>query len=212
MKASKKLTRRKLLTAFAAATTGVLSARSAVSLAGPASPASPARLDQNAELSAADGHGHLHTDHPHGMPMHGMSMNPLIDRFPRRHPDIVLSSPPRTMGRQMGRVVTPGIPPLGYRMDGDVKVFELIAQPVEVVITEPDSVEHRHAPTIPEGHQRFQPRSSQPKTMLAWGYNGNCPGPTLEATEGDRVRIILRNELPEPTSIHWHGFEQRHSD
>ena len=107
----------------------------------------------------------------------------------------------------MGRVVTPGIPPLGYRMDGNVKVFELIAQPVEVVITEQNSDEHSHAPTIPEGHQGFQPRVSQSKTMFAWGYNGNCPGPTLEATEGDRVRIILRNELPEPTSIHWHGFE-----
>jgi len=196
MKASKKLTRRKLLTAFAAATTGVLSARSAASLA------SPASSDQNAEMSAADKHQHLHTDHKNGM-----SMNPLVDRFPRRHPDIVLSSPPQTMGRQMGRVVTPGIPPLGYRMDGNVKVFELIAQPVEVVITEQDSGEHSHAPTIPEGHQGFQPRLSQPKIMFAWGYNGNCPGPTLEATEGDRVRIILRNELPEPTSIHWHGFE-----
>jgi FtsP/CotA-like multicopper oxidase with cupredoxin domain len=43
--------------------------------------------------------------------------------------------------------------------------------------------------------------------MLAWGFNGVCPGPTLEATEGDRVRIIYRNELPEPSSIHWHGFE-----
>ena len=39
------------------------------------------------------------------------------------------------------------------------------------------------------------------------GYNGNRPGAALEATDGDRVPIILRNELPEPTSIHWHGFE-----
>ena len=166
MKASKKLTRRKLLTAFAAATTGVLSARSAASLA------SPASSDRNAEMSAADKYQNLHTDHKNGM-----SMNPLVDRFPRRHPDIVLSSPPQTMGRQMGRVVTPGIPPLGYRMDGNVKVFELIAQPVEVVITEQDSGEHSHAPTIPEGHQAFQPRLSQPKIMFAWGYNGELSRP-----------------------------------
>ena len=134
-------------------------------------------------------------------------MNPLVDRLPRRHPDIVLSSPPQTMRRQMARVVTPGIPPLGYRIDGNVKVFELIAQPIEVVITEQDSCQHGRVPTIPEDHERFQPRLRQAKTMLAWGYNGNGPGQTLEATEGDRVRIILGNELPEPTSIHWHGFE-----
>ena len=62
MKASKKLTRRKLLTAFAAATTGVLSARSAVS---------SASSNQNAEMSAADKTGHLHTDHTHGIPRMG---------------------------------------------------------------------------------------------------------------------------------------------
>jgi len=39
----------------------------------------------------------------------------------------------------------------------------------------------------------------------AWGYNGATPGPVLEATEGDRVRIYVTNALPEPTSIHWHG-------
>lgn len=40
-----------------------------------------------------------------------------------------------------------------------------------------------------------------------WGYNGTCPGPTIEVYQGDRVRIILHNELPEPTSLHWHGLE-----
>ncbi len=38
-----------------------------------------------------------------------------------------------------------------------------------------------------------------------WGYNGQTPGPTIEAVEGDRVRIYLENRLPEPTSMHWHG-------
>ena len=155
MKASKKLTRRKLFTPFAGATSGVLSARSAAS------------SDQNAEMSAADKHQHLQTDHKDGM-----SVNPLVDRFPRRHPDIVLSSPPQTMGRQMGRVVTPGIPSLGYRVEGNVKVFEVIAQPVEVFLTEQHSGGRRHAPTIPEGHQRFQPRPSQRKTMPAWAITG----------------------------------------
>jgi manganese oxidase len=41
----------------------------------------------------------------------------------------------------------------------------------------------------------------------AWGYNGSVPGPTIEVEEGDRVRIVFRNNLPEMTSMHWHGLE-----
>lgn len=40
-----------------------------------------------------------------------------------------------------------------------------------------------------------------------WGFNGGMPGPTIEAVEGDRVRIVVHNELPESTGIHWHGLE-----
>ena len=40
----------------------------------------------------------------------------------------------------------------------------------------------------------------------AWGYNGSTPGPTIEAVEGDRVRIFVTNKLPERTSVHWHGI------
>ncbi len=39
-----------------------------------------------------------------------------------------------------------------------------------------------------------------------WGYNGQSPGPTLEAVEGDRVRIFVTNKLPEHTAVHWHGM------
>jgi FtsP/CotA-like multicopper oxidase with cupredoxin domain len=40
-----------------------------------------------------------------------------------------------------------------------------------------------------------------------WGYNGSMPGPMIEAVEGDKVRIIIHNKLPEPTIMHWHGLE-----
>ena len=43
--------------------------------------------------------------------------------------------------------------------------------------------------------------------MDVWGFNGSMPGPTIEVTQGDRVRIIVTNNLPEPTSMHWHGME-----
>ena len=39
-----------------------------------------------------------------------------------------------------------------------------------------------------------------------WGYNGWVHGPTIEAVEGDRVRIYVTNRLPEPTTVHWHGL------
>jgi bilirubin oxidase len=39
-----------------------------------------------------------------------------------------------------------------------------------------------------------------------FAYNGRIPGPTLEVHEGDRVIIHFRNELPEPTTVHWHGL------
>ncbi|HWA70706.1 MAG TPA: copper oxidase [Polyangiaceae bacterium] len=38
-----------------------------------------------------------------------------------------------------------------------------------------------------------------------WGYNGRVHGPTLEATEGDRVRVYVTNKLPASTTVHWHG-------
>lgn len=40
-----------------------------------------------------------------------------------------------------------------------------------------------------------------------YGFNGDMPGPTIEINQGDRVRIIVQNRLPEPTSMHWHGLE-----
>ncbi len=70
---------------------------------------------------------------------------------------------------------------LPYRMVGGVKEFHLVAE----------EVEHEFAP------------GSRAK---CWGYNGTTPGPTIEAVEGDRVRILLTNRLPEHTTIHWHGI------
>jgi len=38
-------------------------------------------------------------------------------------------------------------------------------------------------------------------------FNGSCPGPTIQVNQGDRVRLILENHLPESTAIHWRGLE-----
>jgi FtsP/CotA-like multicopper oxidase with cupredoxin domain len=79
-------------------------------------------------------------------------------------------------------MLTPDVPDLPHEMDGAVKVFRLTAEPVQRKI----------APF---------------KTIDAWGYNGTCPGPTIQIQQGDRVRVIFENKLPESTSIHWHGLE-----
>ena len=79
-------------------------------------------------------------------------------------------------------VVTADIGDLPYAMDGNTKVFHLVAEVVK---------------------QQISPI----KTIDAWGFNGSAPGPTIQVNQGDRVRVIFENHLPEPTSMHWHGFE-----
>jgi manganese oxidase len=77
-------------------------------------------------------------------------------------------------------VVTPNGTTLRWVMKGGVKEFHLTAEPVK---------------------REFAPGM----TVNCWGYNGLTPGPTIEAVEGDRVRILVTNKLAEPTTIHWHG-------
>ena len=77
-------------------------------------------------------------------------------------------------------VVTPNGSTLPWKIVGGVKVGHLIAEPVQ----------HELAPGL---------------EIEAWGYNGSTPGPTIEAIEGDRLRIYVTNRLPEPTTVHWHG-------
>jgi FtsP/CotA-like multicopper oxidase with cupredoxin domain len=79
-------------------------------------------------------------------------------------------------------MITPDVPDLPHEMDGPVRVFRLIAEPVRRKI----------APF---------------KTIDVWGYNGSCPGPTIQVNQGDRVRVIFENHLPESTTLHWHGLE-----
>lgn len=43
------------------------------------------------------------------------------------------------------------------------------------------------------------------KTVHAWTYNGGLPGPLIKTRVGDRLIVHFRNELDEPTTVHWHG-------
>ncbi|MDI6772310.1 MAG: copper oxidase [bacterium] len=82
---------------------------------------------------------------------------------------------------------TTGGQPLKYRLVNGVKVFDLVARPVKW--------------KIQSKYER------QPEVWAtAWTYNGTVPGPMIRVTEGDRVRVVFKNQLPAPISIHWHGL------
>ena len=74
-----------------------------------------------------------------------------------------------------------GDQPLEPRIEDGVKVFDLTASVIEWNILPDQRVE-------------------------AYAFNHQVPGPRLRVTEGDRVRINLTNDLPEATSVLWHGM------
>jgi FtsP/CotA-like multicopper oxidase with cupredoxin domain len=43
------------------------------------------------------------------------------------------------------------------------------------------------------------------RELEVWAYNGQVPGPIFRARVGDTVRVRFKNQLPQPTTIHWHG-------
>ena len=73
-----------------------------------------------------------------------------------------------------------GATDLQYRMEGGTRVFELTVSRIKWEVT-PGEVEQ------------------------AVAYNGMVPGPTIRCVEGERVRVHVRNDLDESTSVHWHG-------
>jgi manganese oxidase len=74
-----------------------------------------------------------------------------------------------------------GLQPLAWEMDGDIKVFRLTAEKIRWETKEGTVVD-------------------------AMAYNRMIPGPTIRATEGERVRIIVTNGMDEPHTTHWHGM------
>lgn len=44
------------------------------------------------------------------------------------------------------------------------------------------------------------------QTIDAYGYNGQVPGPVIEARVGEPIEVRFTNRLPEPTTVHWHGL------
>ncbi|MFN3595708.1 MAG: multicopper oxidase family protein [Rubricoccaceae bacterium] len=107
----------------------------------------------------------------------GAQTPPSAHRAPRR---ASLATP--YQGDRPARVVTPnGAALTGRRAADGAWVYHLVA----------GEVQHEFLPGL---------------RATCWGYNGRVHGPTIEAVEGDTVRIYVTNRLGVPTTVHWHGL------
>lgn len=109
---------------------------------------------------------------------HAAATAPVGD--PRDRGRLVAGKP--AVGLPPVPVETPDIPKLPWTIVDGVKEFRLTA-------------EHLKREFLPD------------VWIDVGGYNGSMPGPTIEAVEGDKVRVIVHNKLPESTVVHWHGLE-----
>lgn len=71
--------------------------------------------------------------------------------------------------------------PMPFTLQDGIKVFDVTAKAIQWELSPGQMVE-------------------------AWTYNGTVPAPEIRVTQGDKVRIRLKNELDEPTAIHFHGL------
>jgi hypothetical protein len=115
-------------------------------------------------------------------------MLPALASSAQPHPRSRNSVPIQFSQRSPVKTISPDLPNLPWTMENGVKVFHLTAEPVKREIMPADGM--RPA-----------------KVLTVWGYNGTVPGPTIEINEGDHIRVVFHNNLPEPTTIHWHGLE-----
>src|SRR5262245_12869726 len=83
----------------------------------------------------------------------------------QRRPEApVAPVPPGEFGPGISPVITPDVPNMPWRLENGVKVFDI-------------RVEHVRTELIPG------------RVMDGWSFNGSIPGPTIQVTEGDRVRL-----------------------
>jgi FtsP/CotA-like multicopper oxidase with cupredoxin domain len=94
---------------------------------------------------------------------------------------------PGEAGKHYRPTVTLNGSTLPWKLAGGVKVFHLTC----------DEVWHEFVPKT-EANEALRAR--------CWGFNKQVHGPTIECVEGDRLRIYVTNNLPAPTTVHWHGI------
>lgn len=101
-----------------------------------------------------------------------------------------LASTASRSGGNFVSVQTPGVATIQGTLNGNVREFQLNAQQLTVQF-----------PDMSDG------MGMRGRSINVWGYNGSMIGPTLEAVEGETVRVFFTNNLPEPTTVHFHGIE-----
>jgi len=93
----------------------------------------------------------------------------------------------------------------------------------DMAAVDPDHISYT-APVNAQGDQLLEPRVENGvkvfdletsviqwnilpyEQVMAYAFNRQIPGPRIRVTEGDRIRINVKNNLPESTTVHWHGL------
>jgi FtsP/CotA-like multicopper oxidase with cupredoxin domain len=73
------------------------------------------------------------------------------------------------------------LPSMPYTLDGSVKVFEIVCEEIEW-------------------------DTGGGMVFPAMAYNGRVPGPEIRVNEGDRMRLVVRNEMNQSTAVHFHAL------
>ena len=144
----------------------------------PAAGARSADGDRSAANAAKPGATHADSDHSGG----STAPNPATPANQRAAADAMDAMHQKGIKAFPAKTEGKGNQVLAPRMEGSVKVFDLTAR-------------------------ELQWESEPGKRVKAWAYNGQVPGPQIRVKEGDRVRVVLKNELAESTAIHFHGLE-----
>jgi FtsP/CotA-like multicopper oxidase with cupredoxin domain len=153
-------------------------------------------------------------------PMPGMSMG--ATPTPASATAVTPSSGPAAMPAGMSTGVTQmnglTMPP-GMIMTPDMTMQQLqdmaAVDASKVTYTAPADARGDQAlqPTVVVGVKTFDLEASivqwniLPNVQVAaYAFNRQVPGPRIRLTEGEKVRINVKNNLPDPTSVHWHGL------
>jgi FtsP/CotA-like multicopper oxidase with cupredoxin domain len=107
---------------------------------------------------------------------------PAVSLSPRARADQMDAMHEKGVKAFPAKTAGKGNQPLAPRMVGGVKVFDMTCSKIQWEVEPGRSVE-------------------------AWAYNGQVPGPQIRVREGDRIRMNVKNELDQSTAVHFHGLE-----
>jgi len=104
------------------------------------------------------------------------------------------------------------VDPAAIDSETDKSVKDFLANAAKP-LTEGQGAQVMEPKVLPDGTKEFDLTAkvvsweyAPGKRTDAYSYNGVVPGPTIKVNSGDKVKVVLKNELPESTSIHWHGI------